>query len=93
VVVDEDFFLALEWIKNSSPAEPQPVRPMHVKATLNATAAPRKHEGLAFWASVGYSNNDLYLRSTSQGNWERASVGAVLAGMQPRISFFVTAQD
>jgi hypothetical protein len=93
VVVDEDFFLALEWIKNSSPAEAQPVRPMHVKATLNATAAPRKHEGLAFSASVGYSNNDLYLRSTSQGNWERASVGAVLAGMQPRISFFVTAQD
>lgn len=95
VVVDEDFFLALEWIKGSSSTEAQAPRPVHVKTTLNtsATAAQRKHEGLAFAASVGYSNNDLYLRGTSQGTWERASIGAVLAGMQPRVSFFVTAQD
>jgi hypothetical protein len=35
----------------------------------------------------------MYVRNTSQGAWERVSVGALLLGMQPRISFFVTAQD
>ncbi|WP_167856405.1 carboxypeptidase-like regulatory domain-containing protein [Hymenobacter metallicola] len=48
---------------------------------------------LAFVAGLGYANNDFYLRQTSQASWERASVGAVLAGMQPKISFYVTVQD
>ncbi|TGE15295.1 carboxypeptidase-like regulatory domain-containing protein [Hymenobacter elongatus] len=48
---------------------------------------------LAFVAGLGYANNDFYLRQTSQATWERTSVGAVLAGMQPKISFYVTVQD
>lgn len=73
LILDEDFFLALEWIGGADAAK-----------VTNA---------LAFSASIGYANNDLYVRETSQGTWERQSVGAYLAGMQPRISFYVTAQD
>ena len=60
---------------------------------LPISAPPPQTNELAFSLSVGYANNDLYVRSTSQATWERASVGAILAGMQPRISFFVTALD
>ncbi|UOQ53813.1 carboxypeptidase-like regulatory domain-containing protein [Hymenobacter cellulosivorans] len=73
LILDEDFMLALEWIKGPEKAK--------VKSQL------------AFVAGLGYANNDLYLRKTSQATWERASAGAVLAGMQPKISFYVTAQD
>lgn len=51
------------------------------------------HRGLAFSAGIGYADNDIYFRTTSQANWERISAGAVLAGMQPKLSFYVTAQD
>ncbi len=51
------------------------------------------HNGLAFSAGIGYADNDIYYRAASQGNWERLSAGAVLAGMQPKLSFYVTAQD
>jgi len=51
------------------------------------------HKGLAFSAGIGYADNDIYFRSTSQASWERISAGAVLAGMQPKLSFYVTAQD
>lgn len=46
-----------------------------------------------FSAAIGYANNEIYWRRTSQAPWERASVGALLAGMQPKLSFYVTAQD
>jgi hypothetical protein len=51
------------------------------------------HRGLAFSAGIGYADNGIYFRTTSQANWERISAGAVLAGMQPKLSFYVTAQD
>ncbi|WP_177189862.1 carboxypeptidase-like regulatory domain-containing protein [Hymenobacter actinosclerus] len=73
LVLDEDFFLALEWIGGAD--------------------AGKVAAGLAFSASVGYRNNELYMRPTSQAAWERASAGAFLAGMQPRASFYVTALD
>lgn len=73
LILDDDFFLALEWIGGADAA----------KVTNQ----------LAFSASIGYTNNDLYVRETSQGTWERQSAGAYLAGMQPRISFYVTARD
>lgn len=73
LVLDEDFMLALEWIKGPPKAKVQ--------------------SQLAFVAGLGYANNDFYLRETSQAGWERTSVGAVLAGMQPKISFYVTVQD
>jgi len=50
-------------------------------------------KGLAFSAGIGYADNDIYFRSTSQASWERISAGAVLAGMQPKLSFYITAQD
>ena len=102
LVVEEDFFLALEWIKNKDAAggTGQPARPVNLRVSVNkansksaAGAPPPQPQDLAFSLSLGYANNDLYLRSTSQAAWERASIGALLLGMQPRISFFVTAQD
>jgi hypothetical protein len=50
-------------------------------------------KGLVFSAGIGYADNDIYYRSTSQASWERLSAGAVLAGMQPKLSFYITAQD
>ena len=46
-----------------------------------------------FSAAIGYSNNEIYWRQTTEAPWERASVGALLAGMQPKLSFYVTAED
>ena len=54
-------------------------------------ASPRAE--FTFSAAVGYTNNEIYWRRTSQAPWERASVGAILAGMQPKLSFYVTAED
>lgn len=51
------------------------------------------HEGVAFSGGIGYADNDIYYRAASQAGWERLSAGAVLAGMQPKLSFYVTAQD
>lgn len=51
------------------------------------------HKGLAFSAGIGYADNDIYYRAASQASWERLSAGAVLAGMQPKLSFYVSAQD
>lgn len=104
LVVDEDFFLALEWIKGNGQAadgsRPARTAPIKVNTTVNRTkqvdgvpVPPPQPKDIGFSLSVGYVNNDLYVRSTSQANWERASAGAMLAGMQPRISFFVTALD
>jgi hypothetical protein len=50
-------------------------------------------KGLAFSAGIGYADNDIYYRATSQASWERISAGAVLAGMQPKLSFYISAQD
>jgi len=50
-------------------------------------------QGLAFSAGIGYADNDIYYRPTSQASWERLSAGAVLAGMQPKLSFYISAQD
>lgn len=73
LILDDDFFLALEWIGGADAAK-----------VTNA---------LAFSASIGYTNNELYIRTTSQGTWKRQSAGAYLAGLQPRASFYVTVQD
>jgi hypothetical protein len=73
LVLDEDFFLAIEWIGGGNAAE------------IN--------KGLTFSAGLGYADNDIYTREVSQDAWERASVGALLVGMQPKLSFFVTVQD
>jgi len=54
-------------------------------------ASPRAE--FTFSAAIGYTNNEIYWRRTSQAPWERASVGAILAGMQPKLSFYVTAED
>ena len=50
-------------------------------------------EEFTFSAAIGYSHNEMYWRPTSQAPWERTSVGALLAGMQPKLSFYVTAED
>ena len=104
LVVEENFFLALEWItsKDAAGSAGQPARPLNLRVSVNkrkskdadgAPVPPPQPQDLAFSLSAGYANNELYLRDTSQAAWERASVGAVLLGMQPRISFFVTVQD
>ena len=46
-----------------------------------------------FSAGIGYTNNEVYERKTSQAPWERISAGAYLAGMQPRLSFYATVND
>jgi len=51
------------------------------------------HAEVTFSAAVGYTNNQLYARPASQADWTRTSIGAILAGMQPKISFFVLVQD
>ena len=73
LVLNEDFFLAIELIKWENPA---------------LTGAE-----LAFSASLGYFSGEIYHRSVSQAPWERVSIGALLAGMQPRLSFYVTVND
>jgi hypothetical protein len=73
LILDEDFFLAVEWVGGANAAALQ--------------------KGLAFSAGLGYTNNDIYYRAVSQDTWQRLSAGAVLAGMQPKLSFFVTALE
>lgn len=46
---------------------------------------------LFFNAGLGYARNDVYSRYASQSNWVREDEG--LAGMKPKISFFVTVND
>ena len=73
LVLNEDFFLAIELLKWDNPAQ---------------------HEAeFAFSAALGYFHNEIYYRYTSQAVWKRASIGALLAGMQPRLSFYVTVND
>ncbi|RSK37388.1 carboxypeptidase-like regulatory domain-containing protein [Hymenobacter metallilatus] len=50
-------------------------------------------KSLAFSSALGYGKGDLYFRKTSQDYWEKPSLGAALAGMQPRVGFYVTALD
>ena len=73
LVLNEDFFLAIELLKWTDPA-------------------PTGSE-FAFSAALGYFHNEIYYRHTSQAVWKRTSVGALLAGMQPRLSFYVTVND
>ena len=73
LVLNEDFFLAIELLKWDN-------------------AAPTGSE-FAFSAALGYFHNEIYYRHTSQAPWKRASIGALLAGMQPRLSFYVTVND
>ena len=73
LVLNEDFFLAIELLKWDDPA-------------------PHDAE-FAFSAALGYFHNEIYYRRTSQAPWKRASIGALMAGMQPRLSFFVTVND
>lgn len=73
LVLEEDFFLAVEMVKWETTA--------------------KSASEFAFSASLGYTNNEIYSRQTSQAPWERLSAGAVLAGMQPRLSFSVTVND
>ena len=60
---------------------------------LKWEGAPAGGATFAFSASLGYNNNEIYIRKTSQAAWERVSAGAALAGMQPRLSYFVTVND
>ncbi|MDQ2792382.1 MAG: carboxypeptidase-like regulatory domain-containing protein [Bacteroidota bacterium] len=73
LVLNEDFFLAIELLKWTNPA-------------------PTGSE-FAFSGALGYFHNEIYHRYTSQAAWERTSIGALLAGMQPRLSFYVTVND
>lgn len=50
-------------------------------------------EPYAFSASMGPTKSKVFSRRTSQARWERASIGALFAGMQPRLSFYVTVND
>lgn len=50
-------------------------------------------KNLAFSSSLGYGKGDLYFRKTSQDSWEKPSLGARLAGMQPKVGFYVTVLD
>ena len=73
LVLNEDFFLAIELLKWEN-------------------AAPTGAE-FAFSASLGYFHNEIYRRFASQAPWEKVSIGALLAGMQPKLSFYVTVND
>jgi hypothetical protein len=73
LLLDNDFFLAVEWVAGSSAVTP--------------------HKDFAFSAGLGYTNNDIYYRAVSQDAWQRLSAGVVLAGMQPKVSFYATVQD
>lgn len=55
--------------------------------------AADKGAEFAFLAAICYTGNEIYARRTSQATWERQSVGALLAGMQPKLSFYVTVND
>ena len=72
LVLDENFFLAVEMIKWTD-------------AAGNAD--------FTFSAAIGYADNEVYERKTSQAPWERISAGAYLAGMQPKLSFYATVND
>ena len=50
-------------------------------------------KNLAFSSALGYGNGTMYFRKTSQDSWEKVAVGATLAGMQPKLGFYVTALD
>jgi hypothetical protein len=67
--------------------------PDNLLLRVGGADADALHQGLAFSAGIGYADNDIYYRTTSQASWERLSAGAVLAGMQPKLSFYVTAED
>jgi CarboxypepD_reg-like domain len=73
LVLNEDFFLAIELLKWDNPA-------------------PNGSE-FAFSAALGYFHNEIYYRYTSQAPWKKTSIGALMAGMQPRLSFYVTVND
>jgi hypothetical protein len=73
LVLNEDFFLAIELLKWDNPA-------------------PHGAE-FAFSAALGYFHNEIYCRFASQAAWKRSSIGALMAGMQPRLSFYVTVND
>lgn len=60
---------------------------------VRGSDAEHLRESLAFAGGVGYADNDVYIRSTSQAAWERISMGAVLAGMQFKLAFYVTGKD
>ncbi|ALW84697.1 hypothetical protein AUC43_06145 [Hymenobacter sedentarius] len=73
LVLNEDFFLAIELLKWDNPA-------------------PNGAE-FAFSAALGYFHNEIYYCFTSQAPWKKTSIGALMAGMQPRLSFYVTVND
>lgn len=73
LVLNEDFLLALEWVRGSD--------------------AQHLRESLAFAGGVGYADNDVYIRATSQAAWEPISMGALLAGMQFKVAFFATVKE
>lgn len=50
-------------------------------------------KNLAFSTALGYGKGDLYFRKTSQDSWEKPSLGVALAGMQPKVGFYVTVLD
>lgn len=79
LVLDEDFLLTLEWVAGGMA---QKSKQMH-----------ELRKNVYFSAALGYFSQAPYVRKTSQGEWEKMSLGARLAGMQFKLGFNVTALD
>ncbi|MGY3091192.1 hypothetical protein ACVWYF_004258 [Hymenobacter sp. UYAg731] len=60
---------------------------------LDRSGIGSPEEPYAFSSSFGYLNNGVYRRSTSQATWTKSSSVALMAGIQPRLSFYVTVND
>ncbi|RFP66843.1 carboxypeptidase-like regulatory domain-containing protein [Hymenobacter lapidiphilus] len=79
LVLDEDFLLTLEWVAGGTAHKFQEVHELR--------------KNVYFSAALGYFGQPPYIRKTSQGKWEKMSLGARLAGMQFKVGFNVTALD
>ncbi|NVO86386.1 carboxypeptidase-like regulatory domain-containing protein [Hymenobacter sp. P5252] len=79
LVLDEDFLLTLEWVAGGTAQKSQEMHGLR--------------KNVYFSAALGYFGQPPYIRKTSQGKWEKLSLGARLAGMQFKVGFNVTALD
>ncbi|WP_019946881.1 carboxypeptidase-like regulatory domain-containing protein [Hymenobacter aerophilus] len=79
LVLDEDFLLTLEWVAGGMAQTSQQMHDLR--------------KNVYFSAALGYFGKPPYIRKTSQGTWEKMSLGARLAGMQFKVGFNVTALD
>lgn len=58
---------------------------------VKTDSSANPHGQLFFNAGLGYARNEVYTRYASQSNWVREDDG--IAGMKPKLSFFVTVKD